>query len=194
MEYVRPERDPEFESLSHRFYKKYEFSDLFYTQIPFSLPYKSMNISITLPNKQENIVALEELFLQTPYIILYFYPKDNTPGCTIEANDFNQLYDQFHSLGCQIIWVSKDSHTSHCSFQSKYGLQFPLIVDKTMELAKKFDVVGEKSMFGKKYTGILRSTFLLDTKGTIIQERKNISANNHAKNVLEKVTKVVMDK
>jgi peroxiredoxin Q/BCP len=67
-------------------------------------------------------------------------------------------------------------------------------VDKTMELAKKFDVVGEKSMFGKKYTGILRSTFLLDTKGTVIQERKNISANNHAKNVLEKVTKVVMDK
>jgi peroxiredoxin Q/BCP len=62
-----------------------------------------MNISITLPNKQENIVALEELFLQTPYTILYFYPKDNTPGCTIEANDFNQLYDQFHSLGCQII-------------------------------------------------------------------------------------------
>lgn len=153
-----------------------------------------MQIEMTLEDKQQISCDSDELFSQSTYTVLYFYPKDNTPWCTLEANDFNALIDQFHQLNCQIIGVSKDTHASHCNFQSKYGLHFPLIIDKDMLFSQKRGVVWEKSMYGKKYKWIIRSTFLVNNHGEILEKRFNISATDHAKNVLEKVSKVVMDR
>lgn len=153
-----------------------------------------MKVEITLENNQQVSSDLSTLFAQSHYTVLYFYPKDDTPGCTLEANEFNELTEQFHQLNCQIIGVSKDTHKSHCAFQSKYWLQFPLISDQDMVLSKERWVVWEKSMYGKKYTWIIRSTFLIDSSGKVREKRYNVSATNHAKNVLEKLSKVVMDR
>jgi peroxiredoxin Q/BCP len=151
---------------------------------------------VLLTTSQQNEISLEfnELLNQSNYTILYFYPKDNTSGCTLEANEFSWYSKEFEKLGCQIIGVSKDNHTSHCKFISKYDLAFQLISDSDLELHTMFHTLGEKSLYGKKYIGTIRSTFLLDQKGNILYERRNASASNHAKKVLEKTQEVVMDK
>jgi peroxiredoxin Q/BCP len=117
--------------------------------------------------------------------VLYFYPKDDTPGCTIEANDFTKLKPQFEALNCLIFGVSKDSAKSHTAFKEKHCLSFPLLLDLNGEICTKFDVLKEKSMFGKKYIGISRDTFLIDKEGKIIKIWRNVSANGHAEEVLK---------
>jgi peroxiredoxin Q/BCP len=123
--------------------------------------------------------------LEGKNFVLYFYPKDDTPGCTIEANDFNRLKADFEKQNCLVFGVSRDSTKSHLKFKEKYCLNFPLLMDEEGEICTKFDVLKEKSMFGKKYIGISRDTFLVDAKGNIAKVWRNVSANGHAEEVLQ---------
>ncbi len=118
-------------------------------------------------------------------IVLYFYPKDNTSGCTIESKSFTCLQKEFNDKGYLIIGVSRDSIKSHKNFILKQELDLLLLSDENEELVKAFDVLKEKSMYGKKYMGIVRSTFILDEKGIVIKEYLNVKANGHAEEVLK---------
>ena len=116
--------------------------------------------------------------------VIYFYPKDDTPGCTIEAKDFSDLLESFKKIGVDVYGVSKDSVKSHCKFRDKYSLNINLISDESLEISNFFGVWVEKSMMGKKYMGIERSTFVVKN-GEIIKEYKKVSAIGHAKQVLD---------
>lgn len=125
--------------------------------------------------------------LKGKYVVLYFYPKDNTPGCTVEAQGFESLYDEFKKLSVEIVGVSKDSLKSHSNFCTKYGLRFKLISDKEGEICQKYHVWVEKSMFGKKYMGIKRSTFLINPEGIIEYIWHSVSVKGHGQEVMKKI-------
>jgi thioredoxin-dependent peroxiredoxin len=131
---------------------------------------------------------LSSLLSQSPRTLLYFYPKDNTPGCTLEAQDFTRLKGEFAKLGIQIIGVSKDSETSHDKFTTKCNLGIELISDEDGSLHGKFGVIGEKKNYGKVYVGVIRSTFLLDSTGNILREWRNVKATGHAEKVLREIS------
>lgn len=152
-----------------------------------------MIVLLTHPDSSHTKQWWKELISQAQYSVVYFYPKDSTPGCTIEAHDFSSLQADFEALWCQIIGVSKDSVSSHQKFINKECITFPLITDDKLEVHNQFNVLWEKSMYGRKYLWTIRSTFLLNHHWEIIQERRNVSTSNHAQNVLEKTKKVVMD-
>ena len=116
--------------------------------------------------------------------MLYFYPKDDTPGCTIEAQDFTKKIADFEKLNCVVLGVSRDGINSHCRFVEKYNLAFNLLADESGELCKSYEVLGEKSMFGKKYIGINRSTFLIDKLGKIAHIWRSVSVKGHVDEVL----------
>lgn len=117
-------------------------------------------------------------------VVLYFYPKDSTPGCTTEALDFTRLKQQFADNNAVIFGVSKDSVKSHKKFHDNQCLAISLISDENGELVEAFDVWKEKSMYGKKYMGIERSTFIINTNGQLIKEMRNVSVKGHAEEVL----------
>ena len=117
-------------------------------------------------------------------VVLYFYPKDDTPGCTIEAQDFTQNIEKFVSLDTVILGVSRDSIKSHCNFIQKYNLAFNLISDEDGEICSVYGVLKEKSMFGKKYIGIERSTFLIDKRGNILKIWQPVKINGHIDEIL----------
>ena len=119
------------------------------------------------------------------YLVLFFYPKDATPGCTKEAQDFSQLYEQFLKSQTEVYGVSKDSVESHERFKSKQGYKIELLSDSDEVACEIFDVIKNKSMFGKKYKGIERSTFVIDKNGVLIQEWRKVKVADHAKKVLE---------
>ncbi len=119
--------------------------------------------------------------------ILYFYPKDNTPGCSNQATDFTSLLDDFKALAIQIIGVSPDSADSHDNFIAKKNIGFSLIADTEKQLISAFNVWGEKKNYGKTYEGLIRSTFLLDERGFIVKEWRNVRAKGHAQRVLKDV-------
>ena len=119
------------------------------------------------------------------YIILYFYPKDDTPGCTIETNDFNKLLSKFKKLECEVYGISKDSLKSHDKFRDKYKIKFDLLADEGIKVLKKYKVWGKKKFMGREFMGIIRTTFLIDKKGKIIKIWDNVRVKNHAKEVLE---------
>lgn len=125
--------------------------------------------------------------LRGKYVVLYFYPKDDTPGCTIEAVDFNELLPDFTGLNTVVLGISKDNLESHDKFREKYNLQFHLGSDEMGSLCTNYDVWAEKSMFGKKYMGINRSTFLIDTVGKIAYIWLNVSPSGHAMEVINKL-------
>lgn len=127
----------------------------------------------------------------SPYTILYFYPKDNTPGCSLEARTFSSLLSEFEQRGVQIIGVSRDSSASHCSFISKQELTIGLITDAELTLHRQFAARGEKKNYGKIYEGTIRSTFLLDSKGQILKERRNVKATGHAERVLKEIQSIL---
>ena len=127
----------------------------------------------------------------SPYTILYFYPKDNTPGCSLEARTFSSLLPEFEQRGIQIIGVSRDSSASHCSFISKQELTIGLITDVELTLHRQFAARGEKKNYGKVYEGTIRSTFLLDSKGQILKERRNVKATGHAERVLKEIQSIL---
>jgi peroxiredoxin Q/BCP len=118
------------------------------------------------------------------YLIIYFYPRDNTPGCTNEAKDFSKLYKEFKKLNCEIFGISKDSIESHKKFIGKFKIPFQLLSDEKIIVLKKYGAWGEKSMYGKKFMGIKRTTVLINQKGKIIKIWNNVKVKDHAKEVL----------
>ena len=118
-------------------------------------------------------------------LILYFYPKDDTPGCTLETNDFNKLLPKFKKLNCEIYGISKDSISSHNKFRNKFKIKFNLLADEKLKVLKKYKVWGKKKFMGKEFMGILRTTFLIDKKGKIIKIWENVRVKDHAKDVLK---------
>ena len=118
------------------------------------------------------------------YLVIYFYPRDNTPGCTSEAKDFSKLYKEFKRLNCEIFGISKDSVESHKKFISKFKIPFQLLSDEKITALKKYGAWGEKSMYGKKFMGIKRTTVLINQKGKIVKIWNNIKVKDHAKEVL----------
>lgn len=134
---------------------------------------------------QDKTMALSDV--KTDYMVLFFYPKDNTPGCSNEVQDFNQLLEEFKALNCVVIGASRDSKNSHIKFVEKFDLQFPLLSDPEETLCKAFDVIKEKNMFGKIGFGIERSTFILDNSGKILQEWRKVKVPGHAEEVLAAV-------
>lgn len=119
--------------------------------------------------------------------VLYFYPKDNTPGCTTEAQDFRDLYQEFVDAGCQLIGISRDSLKSHAGFTEKHNLPFPLICDDAESLCQLFGVIKMKNMYGKQVRGIERSTFLIDADGVLTREWRGLRVPGHAAEVLQAV-------
>jgi len=117
-------------------------------------------------------------------LVIYFYPKDDTPGCTIEGKEFSARHSDFLSADTQIIGVSRDSLASHERFIAKHGLSIILVADTSESMCKAFGVIKEKNMYGKKVMGIERSTFLIDTDGTLAQAWRKVKADGHAADVL----------
>lgn len=148
---------------------------------------ESAPLTITLFNQNGEKASLRDL-LGKP-VVLYFYPKDDTPGCTKEACEFRDHNEELEKLGVQVVGVSADSVKSHAQFTEKYQLSFPLWSDPEKKLIQAFGVLVEKSMFGKKYMGIARSTFILDENGKIIQVWSKVDPKEHAQEVLEFFTK-----
>ena len=123
-------------------------------------------------------------------IVIYFYPKDSTPGCTKEGEDFRDSFENFKEKNTVIIGVSRDSVTSHDKFSNKYNFPFKLISDENEKVCKLFDVIKEKNMYGRKYMGIERSTFLIDDKGVLVNEWRKVKVNGHVEQVLEALNKL----
>jgi thioredoxin-dependent peroxiredoxin len=117
-------------------------------------------------------------------LVVYFYPKDNTSGCTKEGEAFRDLYPAFKKAGVQIVGVSPDSVASHDKFIDKFAFPFPLLADEDRSLCALFDVYKEKSMYGRKYMGVERSTFLIDAEGVLRQEWRKVKVPGHAEAVL----------
>ena len=125
------------------------------------------------------------------YLAIYFYPRDNTPGCTNEAKDFAKLYKEFKKLNCEIIGISKDDIESHKKFINKLKIPFQLLSDEKIIVLKKYGAWGEKSMYGKKFMGIKRTTVLINPKGKIIKIWNNVKVKDHAKEVLNFLKEVI---
>jgi peroxiredoxin Q/BCP len=120
-------------------------------------------------------------------VVVYFYPRDNTPGCTQEGESFTKAYPQFKKLKTVIVGISPDTVASHEKFKSKMGFPFELLSDPDQAVCKLYDVIQEKSMYGKKYMGVERSTFLIDAKGVLREEWRKVKVNGHAEAVLAAV-------
>ncbi|WP_144634812.1 peroxiredoxin [Bordetella genomosp. 13] len=118
-------------------------------------------------------------------VILYFYPKDNTPGCTTESQDFRDAHGEFLASSTVVIGISRDSLKSHENFRVKYDLPFPLIADTDENVCNLYGVIKQKNMYGKLVRGIERSTFLVDAYGVLVQEWRGVKVPNHAKEVLQ---------
>ena len=144
--------------------------------------------NFTLPSTNKKSFDLKKI--DKNYIIIYFYPKNDTPGCTIEANDFNKLLPQFKKLNCEIFGISKDNLKSHDKFKEKYKLKFDLLSDEELTVLKKFKVWGKKKFMGREFMGIFRTTFLIDKKGKILKIWENVKVKDHAKEVLETLKEI----
>ena len=130
-------------------------------------------------------IELKELRGQN--LVLYFYPKDSTPGCTVEGQDFRDLHKNFGRSNAVILGVSRDSLASHEKFRAKQAFPFDLISDPDEKLCKQFDVIHEKSLYGRKFMGVVRSTFLIDAAGKLRAEWRKVKVKGHADAVLESV-------
>jgi thioredoxin-dependent peroxiredoxin len=137
----------------------------------------------SLPSSGGGVWSLKEAAGRK--LVVYFYPKDMTSGCTRESQDFRDLYNAFRKAGADVVGVSRDSVKSHDKFTDKEKLPFPLLADEDEQLCKLFDVIREKSLYGKKYLGIERSTFLLDGTGILRREWRKVKVPGHAEEVLE---------
>lgn len=138
--------------------------------------------AFAMPRNGGGEVSLQSLFPKK--VVLYFYPKDDTPGCTTEALDFTRLADEFASAGTVVVGVSKDSVTSHEKFCRKHGLGIILASDEAGDTAERYGVWVEKNMYGRTYMGIERTTFLIDGSGRIARIWPKVKVNGHAEEVL----------
>lgn len=139
----------------------------------FSLPTDAENSTVTLSK------------LRGKKVVLYFYPKDNTPGCTKEACDFRDHFTAFKQHGIDVFGISKDSAKAHTKFKEKYSLPFTLLVDENADVCAAYGVINKKSLFGKTFLGIQRSTFLIDEKGIIRAIWRKVSVPGHVEQVLD---------
>ena len=138
--------------------------------------------SFSLPDQDGKLHTLEEYRGQK--VVLYFYPKDNTPGCTKQACAFGELYPQLREKGAVVLGVSKDSVASHKKFAEKYGLPFPLLSDEGLEAIRAYDVWQEKNMYGKKTMGVVRTTYLIDENGVIVRAFSRVKAEENPQQML----------
>ena len=118
------------------------------------------------------------------WLVLYFYPKDSTPGCTTEGNDFNALLPKFRKLGATVVGASRDSLKSHCTFRDKQGFRFELASDPDEALCRAFDVIQPKKLYGREFIGVERSTFLIDPRGVVRAAWRKVKGPGHAEAVL----------
>ncbi len=140
-------------------------------------------------DQNTNTVSLDDF--RDRWLILYFYPKDDTPGCTVEATDFTALKDQFTELGAAIVGVSPDSTESHCKFITKHDLGLQLISDPERQVIEAYNVWRLKKFMGKEYMGVVRSTFLIAPDGKLAHIWNNVRAKGHAEKVLQKLAELV---
>ncbi len=138
---------------------------------------------VRLPATGEQELALSDF--KGRNLVLYFYPKDSTPGCTTEGQAFRDLYPEFEKANTVVLGVSRDGVKSHENFKAKQGFPFELLSDKEEQLCRTFDVIKEKNMYGRKVLGIERSTFLIDAKGVLRAEWRKVKVDGHADAVLE---------
>ena len=145
--------------------------------------------NFTLPSTSNNKYSLKDSIGK--YVVIYFYPKDDTPGCTIETNDFNKLLTKFKKLNCEIYGISKDSLKSHDKFRDKYKIKLDLLADEEIKVLKKYKVWGKKKFMGREFMGINRTTFLIDKEGKITKIWENVKVKDHAKEVLEALKTII---
>jgi peroxiredoxin Q/BCP len=134
-----------------------------------------------------NGVTLTNKDFNDKNLVIYFYPKDSTPGCTTEGQDFRDNYNEFQKYETEIIGVSRDSIKSHENFKLKQSFPFELLSDPDEKMCKSFDVMKMKSMYGREYLGVDRSTFLIDKNGKVVKEWRSVKVKGHVKEVLEEV-------
>ncbi len=140
-------------------------------------------MKFNLESTSGKVVSLEDY--KGKNLVLYFYPKDNTPGCTVEAQDFASNYEKFKELNTEVLGISKDSIKSHNKFKEKFSLPFELLSDEEREVHGEFDVLKEKNMFGKKAIGTVRSTFIFNANGDLVKEFRDVKVKGHVEEVLE---------
>ena len=144
--------------------------------------------NFTLPATGDKMLSLSDF--KGKNLVLYFYPKDNTPGCTLEGQDFRDAYAEFQKCNTEILGVSRDSIRMHEGFCSKQSFPFDLLSDADEKLCRQFDVIREKNMYGKKVMGIERSTFLLDRNAVLRHEWRKVSVKGHVEEVLAAARKL----
>jgi len=141
--------------------------------------------NFSLPATGDKTISLKDF--SGTHLVLYFYPKDNTPGCTLEGQEFRDAYRQFRKAGADVLGVSRDSTKTHENFRAKLKLPFELLSDADEVLCRQFDVIREKTLYGRKFMGIERSTFLIDAKGVLRQEWRKVRVKGHIDQVLQAV-------
>ena len=137
----------------------------------------------SLPSTGDKTLSLDDF--KGSNLVIYFYPKDSTPGCTLEGQDFRDRYEDFRAAGTAILGVSRDSVKSHENFRAKQRLPFDLLSDTGETVCRQFDVIHEKNMYGRKVMGVVRSTFLIDGNGILRQEWRQVRVKGHVDEVLE---------
>jgi peroxiredoxin Q/BCP len=147
--------------------------------------------AFNLPSSTGGKLALKDL--AGKYVILYFYPRDNTPGCTTEANEFNAALRKIQAREAVVVGVSKDSIDSHCKFADKFKLKFPLLSDADGTMLEKYGAWGEKNMYGKKSMGIIRSTVLIGPDGKVIKHFPKVKVKGHVEAVIEALNEARSD-
>lgn len=138
----------------------------------------------TTTNQDDETVSLSQ-FKGKQHVVLYFYPKDDTPGCTVEANEFTALATEFAAAGAVVLGVSKDSCEKHRKFIAKHDLKVDLLADTSGEVCEKYGTWGERQFMGKKYMGIGRSTFVIDKNGLLVEVNYKVKAKGHAQQILD---------
>jgi len=141
--------------------------------------------AFSLPDQDGKKVALKDL--KGAMAVVYFYPADDTPGCTKEACQFNENLSAFNRSDVKVVGISPDGAIKHQRFKEKYGLKFPLLSDPEHGVMESYGAWGEKTMYGRKTVGVIRSTFLIDEKGTVARAWYNVRADGHAAKVLEEI-------
>ena len=154
----------------------------FYFWVLFKVSNTSLAWSLTFTLSQIFTILL---FGSIKNVVLYFYPKDDTPGCTIETNDFNKLLPKFKKLNCDIFGISKDDLKSHHKFKEKFKIKFDLLSDVELNILKKYKVWAKKKFMGREFMGIIRTTFLIDLNGKIVKIWDDVKVKDHAKEVLD---------
>lgn len=141
-----------------------------------------------LPDQDNKLHSLSDYL--DKWVVLYFYPKDDTPGCTKEACSFRDNFDKLQDLGVVVLGVSKDSSSSHQKFAQKFNLNFPLLSDPEAKVIKKYKAWGKKKFMGKEYDGILRTTYLINPKGEVAKIYEKVDPVNHADLILSDLEKI----